>query len=82
MQTKTGFASPPNAPWINEGALPMTCYEVQYRMQRLLDEAASEQLVAGRAGVRQHLGHALMTLGRAIHGVEPGQQSQSALQTR
>jgi hypothetical protein len=59
----------------------MACYEVEYRMRRLLDEAASERLAAGRDGIRQHLGHALIALGRAIHGVEAEHTARPALRT-
>jgi len=70
MHGQMRCASSPSARWISDGAVPMTCHEVEYRMRRLLDEAASERLVAGRDGIRQHLGHALIALGRAIHGVQ------------
>lgn len=34
---------------------------------------------ASRDGVRQHLGHALMALGRAIHGIDAENAARSAL---
>jgi hypothetical protein len=46
------------------------CAEIDYRINRLQAEAASERLAGPRDGLRQHLGHALMALGRAIHGIE------------
>ena len=38
--------------------------ENDYRIKRLLDDAASERLRGPRDGVRQRLGHALIALGR------------------
>ena len=38
-----------------------------------------ERVAGAREGLRQHVGHALMTLGRAIHGLEPEQPARPAL---
>jgi len=52
-------------------ASPVQWAETDYRIKRLLDEAAGERLAGPRDGLRQHVGHTLMALGRAVHGIEP-----------
>ncbi len=61
--------------------MPRSC-EVEYRMGRLLDEAAREHLVARRPGLREHLGWALIAIGRSISGSEPAPRSRPALPVR
>ena len=63
-------------------APPVTCAEIEYRIGRLLDEAADERLVGPRDGLRQHVGLALMALGRAIHGIEPEHGGRRVLDAR
>jgi hypothetical protein len=64
------------------GCSPVTCAEIDYRIQRLQAEAASERLAGPRDGIRQHVGHALMALGRAIHGLEEERAARPALDVR
>ena len=40
-------------------------------MRRLAGEAHGERLAGSRDGLRHRVGHALIALGRAIHGIEP-----------
>lgn len=54
-------------------------HEIEFRMRRLEAEADRERLAARRDGVRHHLGHALMALGRAIHGIEAERPTRHAL---
>ncbi len=68
MQTKRWHDAP-----------PVKCAEIDYRIGRLLDEAANERLAPRRDGVRQRVGHALMALGQAIHGIEPEQTERRLL---
>jgi hypothetical protein len=70
MQTTIRSGGWPGERWINHGAMPLACVEVEYRTQRLLAQADAERLVGRRDGLRQRLGHALIALGRTIHGVE------------
>lgn len=58
---------------------PVKCAEIDYRISRLQAEAAIERLAGPRDGLRQHLGHALMALGRAIHGLEAEHAARPAL---
>jgi hypothetical protein len=53
--------------------------EIEFRMARLAYEAGRERRAAPREGLRQHIGHALMALGRVIHGLEPEQAGRPAL---
>lgn len=61
------------------GFSPVRSAEIDYRARRLEAEAARERLAGHRDGVRQHLGHALMALGRAIHGIEAERAARPAL---
>jgi hypothetical protein len=54
-------------------------HEIDFRMRRLEAEADRERLAGPREGLRQHLGHALMALGRAIHGIESEHARRPAL---
>lgn len=60
----------------------MTCCEVEYRIRRLLDEAARERLVAHRPGFREHFGGALIAIGRSLSGSEPTPRPRPALPVR
>lgn len=82
MQTKDRFGASPTAITIftGEGTATMG-HEIDFRRQRLEAEAGRERLAAGREGVRQRLGHALMALGRAIHGIEANHAARPALDT-
>lgn len=82
MRTRGQFAGTQHPRWVDEGAVQMTCYEVEYRMRRLLDEAACERLIAHRPGLREHLGRALIAIGRSISESEPAPRSRSALPVR
>ncbi len=56
--------------------------EIEFRMARLAHEAGREHLAAPREGLRQRIGHALMALGRVVHGLEPEQTAKPALRPR
>ena len=81
MQTKdrSGIA-PAGSIFTGEGAA--VADEIGFRMRRLASERDHERLAGEREGLRQHLGHALMALGRAIHGLEPEQTGRPALGPR
>ena len=64
------------------GCSPVKYAEIEYRIKRLQDEAASERLAGPRDGLRQHLGHAFMAVGRAIHGIEPERATRPAFHAR
>jgi hypothetical protein len=82
MQTKDRPGAPPAlAISIGEGKTTMS-NEIDYRIGRLTTEAARRRLAGPREGIRQHLGHALMALGRAIHGIEPERVARPALGSR
>jgi hypothetical protein len=78
--TRTGLA-PAGSIFTGEGMTTMSD-EIDFRMRRLQAEAASERMAPPREGLRQHLGHALMELGRVIHGLEPDQPTKPALRAR
>ncbi len=82
MKTVNRPGASRGARWTREGASPIMCYEVEYHMQRLLLEAENERLAGPREGLRQHVGHALMALGRAIHGLEPQRSGRPAAHLR
>jgi hypothetical protein len=46
--------------------LRATGAEASFRAERLLAEAARDRASGGRPNLRRHLGHALMTIGRAV----------------
>jgi hypothetical protein len=53
--------------------------EIDYRMDQLLTEAEHERLVGRRHGLRHLVGHALLAIGRAVHGPEPDPATRPAL---
>jgi hypothetical protein len=83
MQTNDGLGASPTttAIFTGEGMNAMG-HEIDFRMRRLGAEAERERMMVRRDGVRQHVGHALMALGRAIHGMEPERPSRPALDVR
>jgi hypothetical protein len=82
MQTRDRFGAPSTTDTFAGEGMTTLCNEIDFRMRRLEDEAHRERLVGPRDGVRQHLGHALMALGRAIHGIEPESATQPELAAR
>ncbi len=80
MQTKgqLGVSPTATATWPGEGLTTMST-EIDFRMRRLEAEADRQRLAVRRDGIRQHVGHALMALGRAIHGMEPERTGRPAL---
>jgi len=83
MQTKDRLGALPIATTIFSGEGMTTMgHEIDFRMRRLAAEAARERLAGPRDGVRQHLGHALMALGHAIHGLELEQAGRPAMTGR
>ncbi len=81
MQTRTGpSVVPADSIFTGEGSAMAD--EIEYRMRRLADEAGRERMTGPPEGLRQHVGHALMALGRAIHGLEPEQASRQAPHAR
>ena len=78
MQTLAGSMITP-AGAIFSGEATAMHQEIGHRMSRLLDEARRERLAAGHAGLRQSVGHAIIALGRAIHGLEPEPRSRTAI---
>lgn len=78
METRVGLGGSPamNVFSSDETVLRLV---VDERAARLRADAAAERLAGPREGMRQHLGHALMALGRAIHGLEPEQPARPAL---
>lgn len=83
MQTNGGLSTPLAATPIlmGEGTNTMS-NEIEFRMRRLEGEAQRERLAPRRDGLRQHVGHALMALGRAIHGIEVEHAPRPALDAR
>lgn len=80
METRIGLgASPALNVFSDESHL--TSLDIRDRVARRQAEAAGERLARSRDGLRQHLGRALMALGRAIHGLEPDQPIRPALDT-
>ena len=80
MQTKDRLgASPTVATCLRWEGMTTMCNEIDFRMRRLEAEAERERLAGPRHGIRQHLGHALMALGRAIHGIETEHARRPAL---
>ncbi len=53
--------------------------EAEFRAGRLLAEAARDHAVGRRPGLRHHVGHAIIALGRAIHGLEVETPARPAL---
>jgi len=81
MYTKTTSGlTPAGSIFTGEGSAMLD--EIEFRMHRLAGEARRERLAGPRDGLRQRLGHALMALGHAIHGLEPEQHGRPALGPR
>lgn len=82
MQTTNRPTLPPaGSIFTGEGMTAMRD-EIDFRMQRLQAEAASERLATPHEGLRQHVGHALMAVGRFVHGLEPEQGGRPALDAK
>ena len=56
--------------------------EVDFHANRLLVEAAQQHAAPRREGMRQALGHAIIAIGNAIHGLEPEPPARRALDAR
>jgi hypothetical protein len=83
MQTRDRIGASPTAATIFTGqGMTTMSSEITFRMRRLEAEAHSERLAGPRVGIRRHLGHALMALGRAIHGIEVERPARRALDLR
>ena len=83
MQPNDGLSPSPSRIQIFTGeGMNAMGHEIDFRMRRLEAEASRERLAVRRDGLRQHVGHALMTLGRSIHGIEPEHVSRPALDVR
>jgi hypothetical protein len=82
MQTKDRFGAPSTTTTFAGEGMTTMCSEIEFRMRRLEDEAHRERLAGPRDGLRQRLGHALMALGRAIHGVESENATRPELAAR
>lgn len=52
--------------------------EIDFRARRLASEAHRDRLAGPRHGLRHRVGHALIALGRAIHGIESEHGARSA----
>ncbi len=81
MQTTIGSGIPP-AGSIFTGEGSAVSAEIDVRIERLANEARRERERGPRDGLRQHVGHALMNLGRTIHGMEPEHPAEHALHLR
>jgi hypothetical protein len=83
MQPRDGLSPSPSRTKIFTGeGMNAMGHEIDFRMRRLEAEAGRERLAIPRDGIRQHVGHALMALGRAIHGIETERVSRTALDAR
>jgi hypothetical protein len=83
MQPNDGLSPSPSRTQIFTGeGMNAMGHEIDFRMRRLEAEAYRERLAIPRDGIRQHVGHALMALGRAIHGIETEHVSRPALDAR
>lgn len=58
------------------GVPPTLTAEIEYRMGRLAGEAYGRPRAGGHHAARQHVGHVLITLGRAVHGGEPASRAE------
>ena len=56
--------------------------EVDFHAGRLLAEAARGHAGERRPGLRRHVGHAIVAIGRAIHGLEVEPPARRALDAR
>jgi len=83
MQTMGGLSALPTRTQIFTGeGMNAMGHEIDFRMRRLAAEADRERLTVRKDGIRQHVGHALMALGRTIHGIETEHVSRPALDAR
>lgn len=62
--------------------LRATGAEADFHAGRLLAEAARDHAVERRPGLRHHVGHAIIAIGRAIHGLEVESPARPALDAR
>jgi hypothetical protein len=87
MQTTNRPGASPTTPmstlslYAGDG-LRTTGAEIDFRMRRLAVEAEREQAIGPRRGLRARLGHALVALGREIHGLETEPVARPALRAR
>jgi hypothetical protein len=79
MQTTERLGASPAVATIRAEGMTTMSHEIDFRMRRLEAEANRERLAGSRDGFRQHLGHALIALGRAIHGIETEHARRPAL---
>jgi hypothetical protein len=56
--------------------------EADYHAGRLLAEAARDHAGEHRPGLRHHVGHAVIAIGRAIHGLDVEPPARPALDPR
>ena len=56
--------------------------EIDFRAGRLAAEAERERVGGPRHGLRARVGHALIAIGEAIHGIEPEPTARPALRAR
>ena len=82
MQTTIGRGVVPAGNIFTGEGMATLSDEVDFRMRRLAGEAERERLTARRAGLRHHVGHAVIALGRAIHGIERERPARPALDPR
>ena len=83
MQTTTRPGARPAATILFTGNGSTTMgTEIEFRMRRLEGEAERQRFAGRPEGLRQAIGHALMELGRAVHGLEPEPASSPAVTTR
>jgi hypothetical protein len=78
METRVGLGGSPAMNIFSSDPAVMRI-PVDDRIRHLRADACGERVAGAREGLRQHVGHALMTLGRAIHGLEPEQPARPAL---
>ncbi len=87
MQTTIRSGASPTTPmstltlYAGDG-LRTTGAEIDFRMQRLAVEARCERAAGPRHGLRARVGHALIALGREIHGLEREPVARPVLRAR
>jgi hypothetical protein len=87
MQTTNRRGASPTTPmstltlYAGDG-MHTTGAEIDFRMERLAAEAERERAVGPRHGLRGRVGHALIALGREIHGLETEPAARPALRAR
>jgi hypothetical protein len=82
MHTTIGRSVVPSGGIFTGEGMTAVSDEIDYRMQQLMVEAEHERLAGPREGLRQHIGHALMAIGRTVHGPEVEAAARPALQGR